>query len=225
MKINKSKLTHNINGSLQGIGLDYIKSVLPMLNEQNIIKNLIYELSQLTINTKNLNETNLKLNILYYCCGPAPFLFNMEQDNPKLLNYLTNKTHFIGIDLNQDFIDFNKNNYPQFEWVNADAVKFKKKNSVSILNSSYHHIPDNSKIEFLKNVCNNLEDDGVIIMGENFLPFYKNELERSISVEFYYSELINYLQNNKCTPESIELLKEVLTYRNFWGDRFMSSYL
>ena len=51
---------------------------------------------------------------------------------------------------------------------------------------------DKNKIEFLNTIQRHLTNDGVAIICDNFLPDYKNDTERDISVNLYYYELEKY---------------------------------
>jgi cystathionine beta-lyase/cystathionine gamma-synthase len=198
-------VNHTKNGNLTGSALAYIDAVRPMSNEQNIILAICNELEFFIDHFSK--KSHSKIQSLYYCCGPAPFLYNLKMISTLLENKIQNDLLITGVDLNPDFISYNKLAYPNHVWKVADAVKYKKANKISLLNSSYHHIPPDQKLAFLQNICDNLEQDGIIIMGENFLPYYKDNLEREKSVLRYYTELIKYLEMSKAKLNILEKLK------------------
>ena len=183
------KIIHTPEGNLEGEALDYIEAVSPMPNEADLVKKIQSLLDQKTRNF--YIENQLKVEVVYYCCGPSPFLYDLKSQNTKLYTQLCSNSDITGIDLNRAFIDFNQTHFPEFNWRTHNAISFKKPNQISILNSSYHHIPDAKKQDFLSNICYNLLDGGIVIMGENFLPKYQsNEKNREVSVNRYYDELI-----------------------------------
>ena len=184
-----NKIIHTQEGNLKGEALDYIEAVSPMPNEADLVQQIQFQLNQ---NTRNFfAETNSKPEVVYYCCGPAPFLYDLKTQNSELFIELINNSNITGIDLNEAFTIFNQANFPEFTWLTTDAITFKQTNQISILNSSYHHIPDSKKQDFLSNISSNLANDGIVIMGENFLPRYdENEISREKSVNQYYDELI-----------------------------------
>ena len=165
-----SKIIHTQGGNLEGEALEYIEAVSPMPNEVDLVLQIQLLLDQ---NIRDFfTQNNTKAEVIYYCCGPAPFLYDLKEKNHSKYKLLSTSSNIIGIDLNKAFIHFNQQTFPEFTWQKADAITFKKSNQISVLNSSYHHIPDAKKQDFLTNISANLAEDGVVIMGENFLPYY-----------------------------------------------------
>ena len=203
-------------GSLEGSPDKYLEIVSLMQNESGILRIIAQELE---LALQHHNNSSYKTSSVYYCCGPAPILNYIKKNNFTFYCDLISRLDLLGIDMSTSFINFNKASYPEFDWLNSDAVTFKsKKNYISILNSSYHHIPDSLKAKFLLNISNNMEDKGQIIMGENFLPKYGDAKSRTDSIEFYYSQLeLFYLKfvkllsydEQKTLFQMIKLFREV----------------
>jgi SAM-dependent methyltransferase len=141
-----------------------------------------------------------------------------------LYKLLTRHLNLALVDLSENFTRFNKIQYPQFKSVVADATRYGNQiqdQALIILNSSYHHIPDNNKKEFLENISQNLKIGGRVIMGENFLPKYKSSNDRVLSVKRYYKKLLIFYHSileempkqdiidRKNLTDSIDLIKEV----------------
>jgi cystathionine beta-lyase/cystathionine gamma-synthase len=161
----------------------YIEMIKSMPNEV-----LLLDTIELVLRKKlAITSPGSVSKILYYCCGPCPILDN----NPALQSILTVRAQLCGVDLSDDYITYNKTHYPEHDWICGDAVDCVYHNEVSLLNSSYHHIPPNQKIDFLRRVSSNLASDGIVIMGENFLPLYSDSDSRRQSVQRYYSELLS----------------------------------
>jgi trans-aconitate methyltransferase len=179
----------------------YIEAIKSMPNEVLVAHSLEKEIRKQILELRSNFEQKPK--VVYYCCGPCPIL----HDKKDLQNFLAENSDFTGIDLNSDYIKFNKASYPSLRWQAADAIAFKQQNQISILNSSYHHIPDELKLAFLKNIANNLTLGGAALMGENFLPFYAPQ-SRYVSVNQYYDSLIQDYQRQDPAPVSaIRLLQ------------------
>jgi cystathionine beta-lyase/cystathionine gamma-synthase len=182
------RLAHFLNQFAQpGVVLveatTYIEMIKSMPNEV-----LLLDTIELVLRKKlAITSPGSVSKILYYCCGPCPILDN----NPALQSILTVRAQLCGVDLSDDYITYNKTHYPEHDWICGDAIDCMYHNEVSLLNSSYHHIPPNQKIDFLRRVSSNLADDGVVIMGENFLPLYSDADSRRQSVQRYYSELLS----------------------------------
>jgi hypothetical protein len=209
------KIIHTQSGNLEGEALDYIEAVSPMPNEADLVEQIQFILDENVQNFFSKNKT--KPEVVYYCCGPAPFLYDLKVQYPKFYARLINNSNITGIDLNEAFTSFNQANFPDFTWLTTDAITFKKTNQISILNSSYHHIPDSKKQDFLSNISTNLTNNGIVIMGENFLPRYKeNESNREKSVNQYYSELIESYRQilSDLSPETSIALQKSITLMN-----------
>ena len=201
---------HSEQGNLESDPQSYLNIVSLMENETNILEVIVKELRQV-IQSRSQEG---KLPSDYYCCGPSPILNFIRIKDPEFYAVLTKVLSLTGVDTSNSFIDFNKSFYPQFDWICSDAITFRRQNSLSLLNSSYHHIPDELKVGFLQNVSNNLDPNGLVIMGENFLPNY-DESSRSNSVEQYYSELENFYLNKIKTLNGLNKAKLLEMVRLF----------
>jgi hypothetical protein len=179
----------------------YIEAIKSMPNEDLVAQSLERKLRQTVLEFRKRHQSKTKL--VYYCSGPCPILYG----NEGLKTFLTQNTEFVGIDLNPKYTEFCRQEYPELNWKTADAVIFSSPNQISILNSSYHHIPPNFKVPFLLNIARNLASDGVVIMGENFLPIYGQD-SREQGVNMYYDSLVDfYYSQNPIPIAAIQLLE------------------
>jgi DNA polymerase III psi subunit len=179
----------------------YIEAIKSMPNEALIAQSLERKLRQAVLELRERHESKPK--IVYYCSGPCPILSR----NKGLQKFLSQNAEFIGIDLNPEYTQFCCEEYRGLNWETADAVTFSQPNKISILNSSYHHIPPNLKVPFLQNIARNLASDGVVIMGENFLPIYSQE-SREQSLNIYYDSLTSLHNSQNPVPKNaIQLLQ------------------
>ena len=218
-------LSFTSHGELTGSGIEYIKKCRPLQNETDVLKIIQKLLLQETVKMKRIKKfNNQKLQATYLCSGPAPFLYDLQESDSFLYNLLTRHLNLALVDLSENFTRFNKIQYPQFKSVVADATRYGNQiqdQALIILNSSYHHIPDNNKKEFLENIFQNLKIGGRVIMGENFLPKYKSSNDRVLSVQKYYKKLLIFYHSileempkqdiidRKNLTDSIDLIKEV----------------
>jgi hypothetical protein len=179
----------------------YIEAIKSMPNEDLVAQSVERKLRQTILEFRKRHESRTKL--VYYCSGPCPIL----SGNKNLQKFLSQNTELIGVDLNPENTEFCRQEYREMEWQTVDAVTFKNPNQISILNSNYHRIPPNLKVPFLQNIANNLASDGVVIMGENFLPIYSQD-SREQSVNLNYDSLIDfYNSQNHVSTYAIQLLQ------------------
>jgi cystathionine beta-lyase/cystathionine gamma-synthase/SAM-dependent methyltransferase len=128
------------------------------------------------------------------------------------------------VDSDQDALDASREIFREISCpINIeciDAVDFigKCKYDLILMNSAYHHIEDDRKVQFLNNAAQNLDKGGVIIVGDNFLPPYENNNEHLTSVEEFYSELINELFLRNASIEAIDVVATAGYY--CWLKRF-----
>lgn len=145
------------------------------------------------------------ISILDICCGPGNF--------PNHLSLYVPNIKVTGIDLNEEFLNYARQTYNHLGWkfINIDATSFdlKKKFDFITASSAYHHISDEKKCQFLKNISSHLIEGGKIIICENFLPKYNNKFSRINAIHKYYSALKDYYLQGNATSEAIKLIEEV----------------
>lgn len=56
-----------------------------------------------------------------------------------------------------------------------------------VMSLVFHHIPDNNKEKFLNIIQKNLKPHGKVIIGDVFIPSYKNEKERNCSLIVFHN--------------------------------------
>jgi len=178
----------------------------------DVAQNSVNELSQY-IKAKEVlcdifknKHPNLGIDI---CCGTGLFSAHVL--------YSLNVNKMILIDKDRRFLNFTKNRLCSFsnvEFILKDALDFRYKEQADfvLLGSAYHHIHDNQKIEFLRNVDQNLKNDGYIIMNEHFIPPYNSQEEYSKVILMFYSKLIDYLKLMGTDSECIRIIKQVAYY-------------
>jgi ubiquinone/menaquinone biosynthesis C-methylase UbiE len=148
-------------------------------------------------------EKIAKIEVLDLCSGSGSFPNHLSLALPWL--------NVTCVDLNEDFVKTGQELFPSWEFVIGDVVKARlgKKFEVITASSAYHHISDEEKVDFLKNIKDHLAEDGLVIICENFLPDYNSPKERELSVVKYFSELRAYYQQGNATEDSQEAIEEV----------------
>jgi SAM-dependent methyltransferase len=91
----------------------------------------------------------------------------------------------------------------------TDAVEFKSSvlYDIILMNSAYHHVEDARKLAFLRNAAGNLAPGGAILVGEHFLPPYKNREEFRAGVVQFYEQLVAELEKRGETTEAIAVIR------------------
>jgi len=92
----------------------------------------------------------------------------------------------------------------------VDALSFHDKQlfDLILMNSAYHHIEEERKLPFLRKAVDLLAADGVILVGEHFLPPYKNHKEFCQSVVIFYTKLLKELERKKEPIEAISVIRK-----------------
>lgn len=91
----------------------------------------------------------------------------------------------------------------------ADAVSFStgKTFDLILMNSSYHHIEDSRKLAFLRNARSLLADDGVLLVGENFIFNYTDDRSKRQSIVRFYGLLLKALAESGEPAHSINVIR------------------
>lgn len=157
---------------------DYINTEIERINF-----NKVFEL------LKRITDKKEPIEILDFCCGTGIL--------PR--NWLTklNNIKYLGVDINSNFIKFAKEKLKddKFSFVVDDSVTFKtdKKFDIVLATSSYHHIKDDKKRDFLKNISYHLKKDGVLIIYEKIVDSFSDKIEAVDSGTKFYLERIKYM--------------------------------
>ncbi|OHB19476.1 MAG: hypothetical protein A3D40_02435, partial [Parcubacteria group bacterium RIFCSPHIGHO2_02_FULL_40_12] len=143
------------------------------------------------------------VSVLDLCSGPGNFVNHLA--------FIYSNLNVVCIDKNPDFVRSGNEIFKKWKFIEGDVLKINlnQKFDFVITSSAYHHIQDENKIDFLKTIHRYLVDDGVAIICENFLPDYKNDSDRKISIKKYYDELEQYYRDGNATKKAVEIVKEV----------------
>ena len=96
-----------------------------------------------------------------------------------------------------------KSNY---KFIHEDAVKVKinDKFDIIVATSSYHHIKDQEKRIYLKNIQNHLSKDGTLIIYEKLVTKFEDSIGAVDSASKLYAERTKYmLKTEKLTEKQI----------------------
>jgi len=92
----------------------------------------------------------------------------------------------------------------------ADAVTFSIGGpyDIILMNSAYHHIENGKKIAFLMSAARILSRDGVILVGEHFLPPYRDVIEYRKNVISFYSRLLDELTRRSEPSDAVNVIRK-----------------
>ncbi len=143
------------------------------------------------------------MKLLDVCSGPGNFINHLQ--------YIYSDLEVTCVDLNNHFIEEGQKIFKKWKFICGDVSKIdlKQKFDVVTASSAFHHIPDEYKKDFWNNINLHLEDNGFVLVCENFLPKYSNYVERQASIEKYYTELKQFYIEGNSTKKAFELIDEV----------------
>jgi 2-polyprenyl-3-methyl-5-hydroxy-6-metoxy-1,4-benzoquinol methylase len=133
--------------------------------------------------------------------------------------YLLNEIHkkrndllLEGIDLNEVFIKYAKENYsfPSFHVADATRWNSEKKYDIVLCTGGLHHLSIEEKNSFLKKISKLTHSKGMVIFADPYLDDYTTELERKqaaakLGYEYLKSTIANYA-NNDLIKSTIDIL-------------------
>jgi SAM-dependent methyltransferase len=96
----------------------------------------------------------------------------------------------------------------------VDAVTFNDDALYDIIlaNSAYHHIEDDRKVAFLKNATRLLSPDGILILGDHFLPPYHDQAGHARATAEFYSALVSELERRDSNPRAVEVIRSAANH-------------
>lgn len=93
-----------------------------------------------------------------------------------------------------------------------DALLYIHPQKVDLILASftYHHIPDSQKLAFLKSAVRNLKNNGLIIIGDEFLPPFKTKSKKIAAIKKFYRYFTDYLKRKKASKETLAAFQDSL---------------
>lgn len=160
----------------------------------------IYSPWNLTLrNIVNFVKQNQYLNtkVLDLMCGTGLLLNKIKNERPDLILF--------GVDNNEDFIIYAKNNYPNIEFSVNDvfSINEEEKFDLIICSGGTHHLKDEIKIDFLYLIKRLLNKNGVAVIADPYISDYDSEVKRKISAAQLGYEYLLYSIKNKANAAVI----------------------
>jgi SAM-dependent methyltransferase len=187
------------NYELSALNYEAVEAAAPQ--EKAMIKAGIKELSVIM-------GADSRKKVLDLCCGTGAFIGEFIEKLPL--------SRSVGVDVNMSFLELAREKFRDLpvSFEHADAVNWKsnKKFDVVLLSSAYHHIEDERKVDFLKNVAGHLNENGFAVFAENILPEYKNVVERQQAVREFYGKRAEDAKRTGILPEEIKRLERIVRF-------------
>jgi ubiquinone/menaquinone biosynthesis C-methylase UbiE len=142
------------------------------------------------------------VEVLDVCSGPGNFVNHLAFVLPNI--------KAVCVDTNASFMEYGKRRLERWKFIQGDVTKIslRKKFRFIVASSAYHHIPDNQKLDFFRNIKRHLTDNGIVVVCDNFLPDYSGKNKQQVTKR-YYSELRKWYRQGNATPEAIRVIKGV----------------
>jgi ubiquinone/menaquinone biosynthesis C-methylase UbiE len=139
-----------------------------------------------------------------FCCGTGK--------NSKMLSERLSITKATLIDINEQFLEIAKKSgfHIPVETINKDILlaNLNPENDLVISMFAYHHVPDNQKMKYVGQVQNALKANGILILGEIYMPDHETTLK-------YYKHLLDSISPSVKSKELEEFLMQTAKSTHF----------
>ncbi len=180
---------------------------------QNLPSAKIYELEISYMPWKKLRDTIIdyvivhapqKAEVLDLLCGPGYILGNIQKQRSDLI--------CLGLDLESEYIEYAKNNYPNVSFEVADVIKWESnyKYDVILCTAGVHHLPYEYQEEFIEKIAQLSSDDGFVIIGDLYIDDFSNEQERKVSASKLGYEYLKITIENGAPNEIVKTAIDVM---------------
>lgn len=153
-----------------------------------------------------------------FCCGTLEIW-------PRLQNTECYR-QMIGVDVNQEYLHLGAEKLfgdqtmcgtvgmTAVELVCADAVTYKlprgARADAILLSSAVHHIEDERKTEFLRNVADNLAPGGMAVVCENILGDFSSPSQHDRRTEQFYAAKIDEIRRRALDRDLIPVVEDIV---------------
>lgn len=166
------------------------------------------------IRDKLQNTRTREFRVLDLGCGPGRITKSIADELVLFAHANDILLSVVGLDISEGFISFARANKSGqvISYVHADflAHSFKEKYDVILMQGLFHHVPLDDRKRWVKKCRDILSDDGIVIIGDEFVPDYFSNEDRVLKVAGLYAYVIAYaLQNGHKSLAEIESMNMV----------------
>lgn len=142
--------------------------------------------------------------VLDYMCGTGLLFREIRAKRSDAL--------LIGCDSSPEYIEYAAGLLPSAEWHLGDARVWRPQiiPDIIICSAGIHHLPANDHSAFIRKIHGELSPQGIFIIGEELLPPFANKVMRVQSIQRLYTDIFEYLINNKPSREAISASIDVM---------------
>jgi ubiquinone/menaquinone biosynthesis C-methylase UbiE len=141
--------------------------------------------------------------VVDYMCGPGQLLRLLEKKRPDL--------RLSGCDWNSEFIRHAQALSKNINYVCCDATKWSLSEiDIAVCTAGVHHLRFNQQQSFLRKLSRAIGPQGLVILGEEFLPEHTNTEGRIDAICQLYTAVFEYLIKKKPDRKVIEVSIQVL---------------
>jgi SAM-dependent methyltransferase len=168
----------------------------------------LYKMAEKEVRAE-LDRLRRPATVIDLCCGTCEILSRIAP-HPKI-------GRFIGVDKERDYLDFAKSRLTGIdgiELVLGDAAECDLGASAEIIiaSSAYHHIENERKTGFLRNIIRHMKPDAKVVFAENILPSFEDEDGRIIAARSFYGKRIEEARELGMDDEVLALLRQVMDF-------------
>lgn len=155
-----------------------------------------------------------EFRVLDLGCGPGRITKSISENLHSIAVANNVNLSIIGLDVSEGFISFARNykNGENISYILADFLNydFKEKFDVILMQGLFHHVSISDRRQWTEKCRDILNNNGVIIIGDEFIPEYYSENERVLNAAGLYAYVVSYaLQNNNKSLAEIESMNMV----------------
>jgi hypothetical protein len=142
--------------------------------------------------------------IFDYMCGTGYLLHQISRVRPDLT--------LTGCDASNSFIEFGRRKYPHLALEIADAVNYHVCPPVDIVvcAAGVHHLATSEQVKFLNNFAQAAKVDGWLVIAEECIGPFSDEVARKVSVLQLWSALLVELFNQHAPESQLDAALSVL---------------
>lgn len=140
----------------------------------------------------NVPQNGAVLDLL---CGTGYLLGEIQKQRPDI--------QFVGVDLEKEFINYAKKEYPKINFETSDVLVWdsKQKFDAVLCTGGLHHLPFTHQRNFIHKIKKLVKDTGFAIIADPYIDNYTNERERQLAaIKLGYEYLVATIKNDATLP-------------------------